>query len=442
MAFAAAPALASGQISLSTAVELALRNSSAVKLAQADVSKAQASLAEVKDAYIPNLTLGSTVGASVGFPTGQPSIANASMQSLVWNSQQREYIRSAHAGLEASSAALKDAREQAALDTASAYIELDTVSQESAIAHDQSAFTARLVAIETQRTDAGVDPLSDLLQARLTAAQLNLKLLHLQSRAKTLVAQLVSLTGLPAASIIPDHASIPEIPAVTADTTPVLPAAVSSAQILATSKQFQAKGDQLAASWRPQVSFGAQYNLDSDKLNNYATYYRNFTPNNVSFGFSILVPIFDFTVRAKARQTAADALRATVEAEQARRQNDVQIASLAGSIRELDTLAEIATLKQQISTEQLKAIESQLQYGNGSGVEPGAAPQLSPKAEQLSRIDEGQKSIDAIDAGFDLAKARLNLLRALGHMDDWLHLLPAPTQTQVQTQVQTPGNHP
>jgi len=27
---------------------------------------------------------------------------------------------------------------------------------------------------------------------------------------------------------------------------------------------------------------------------------------------------------------------------------------------------------------------------------------------------------EALDASLDLAKARLNLLRALGHMDDWL----------------------
>jgi hypothetical protein len=52
-------------------------------------------------------------------------------------------------------------------------------------------------------------------------------------------------------------------------------------------------------------------------------------------------------------------------------------------------------------------------------------PQLSPKAEQLARIDERQKFQDAQDAGFDLAKARLSLLRALGHMEDWLGELHA-----------------
>jgi hypothetical protein len=63
---------------------------------------------------------------------------------------------------------------------------------------------------------------------------------------------------------------------------------------------------------------------------------------------------------------------------------------------------------------------AQLELGNGSESGPAAQPQLTPKAEQLARIDERQKYEDALDAGLDLAKARLSLLRALGHMQDWL----------------------
>ena len=85
--------------------------------------------------------------------------------------------------------------------------------------------------------------------------------------------------------------------------------------------------------------------------------------------------------------------------------------------------AEVARLKQQIATNQLKTVHVQLEFGNGSGSAPGQPPQMAPKAEQLALIDESQKAEDALDAGLELAKARLNLLRALGHMDDWLHEL-------------------
>jgi outer membrane protein TolC len=416
------PATGQAQVSLATVVDLAQRNSSAVKLAEADVQKATATLAQTHDAYIPNFVIGTNAGYSHGFPTGQPSVGNASMQSLVLSYSQRQYIKAARAGLEAANLSLKDAREQVALDASTTYIELDTVNRELEAAHQQESFTASLLQIEQQRAEAGVDSDLDLLQTRLKVAELKLQRLHLETRAATLAKQLAVLTGLPLGSILPDHSSIPEIPAVTADKTPQSLPGIDAASDLARSKQFQAKGDDLA--WRrPLVGFGAVYNYDSNELNNYKTYYVHTTPNNVSFGFQFTIPFFDFALRAKARETAAEALRATVEVEQAQRQNDVQIATLTGSLRELDALAEVASLKQQIADTQLKAVLAQLEVGNGAASGPNSTPQTTPKAEQLARIDERQKYEDTLDASLELAKARLSLLRALGHMDDWLHEL-------------------
>jgi outer membrane protein TolC len=424
LALATAPALLPAQVSLATVVDLAQRNSSAVKLAEADVQKAQAALAQTQDAYIPNFVIGSNVGYSHGFPTGQPSVGSATMQSLVLSYSQRQYTKAARAGVDAANLSLKDTREQVALDASTTYVEMDTVDREVAAARQQETFAGDLVRIEEQRTEAGVDSDLDLLQTRLKVAQLKLQRLHLETRAATLAKQLVVLTGMPVGSILPDHASIPEIPSVTADEAPRSLPGIDAAGALARSKQFQAKGDDL--SWRrPQIGFGAVYNYDSNELNSYTTYYNNFTPNNVSFGLQVTLPFFDFVLRAKAKQTTAEALRATVEAEQAKQQNDVQIASLTGSLRELDAIAEVASLKQQIADEQLKTVLTQLELGNGAETGPGAQPQLTPKAEQLARIDERQKYEDALDASLDLSKARLNLLRALGHMQDWLNELHA-----------------
>jgi outer membrane protein TolC len=417
-----APAAAVAQVSLSTVVDLAQRNSTAVRIAQADLMKAQAALAQTQDAYIPNFQIGSTIGYSHGFPTGQPSVGSASMQSLVFSYSQRQYVKAARAGIDAANLSLKDAREQVALDASTTYIELDTVNRELAAAQQQDTFTADLVRIEQQRNEAGVDSDIDLLQARLTAAKLKLARLHLETRAATLAKQLAVLTGMPVGSILPDHASIPEIPAITADEAPHSLSGTEAAGALARSKQLQAKGDDLL--WkRPQIGFGAVYNYDSNELNNYSTYYLHTTPNNVSFGLQITVPFFDFSLRAKAKQTAAEALRATVESEEARHQNDVQIATLTGSLRELDAQAEVASLKQQIADAQLKAVLTQLESGNGAAAGPNAQPQPTPKAEQLARIDERQKYQDALDASLGLAKVRLGLLRALGHMEDWLNEL-------------------
>jgi outer membrane protein TolC len=431
LGLAMVPALLPAQVSLTTVVDLAQRNSSAVKLAQADVQKAQAALSQTKDVYIPSLMLGSGLPAvpSVGFMGGVPSILNGTVQSLVFSIPQHSYISSARAALQAATLSLKNAREQVALDASTAYLELDAVNHELEAAHQQETFAGRLVTIEQERAEAGVDPLSDLLQAQLTTAELKLKRLHLETRAATLSKQLATLTGLPTGSITPDHASIPEIPQVKADEGRSSIAIVDAAQMLALSKQKQAKGDSKYA-FLPQISFAAEYLRSTGILNDAASYYSrtrlNGLPvNNFSSGFQIQVPLFDWGHRAKARESAADALKATVEAEQAQRQSEVQIARLTGSLRELDTLAEIASLKQQIAKEQLQAVLAQLELGNGASAGPGAPPQLTPKAEQLARIDERQKFQDTQDASLDLAKARLGLLRALGHMEDWLRELHA-----------------
>ena len=417
-------AQAGAQVSLSTVVDMAQKNSSAVKLADADLKKAEAALAQTQDAYIPNFVIASNIGYSHGYPTGQPSVGSATMQSLVFSYSQRQYARAARAGVDAANLGLKEAREQIALEVSSTYIELDTVNRELAAARQQETYTTALLNIEQQRAEAGVDSDLDLLQVRLKGAQLKLQKLHLETRAATLARQLAVETGLPDGSVIPDHGSIPEIPAVSAGEARHTLAGVDAANELARSKSLQARGDDLT--WRrPQIGFGAVYNYDSNEFNNYAQFYQphTFTPNNVSFGLFVQLPFFDFSLRAKAKVTAAEALRSKVEAEQAQRQNDVQIVTLGGNLRELDAQAEVADLQQQIAAAQLKTVMAQMESGNGASTGPNATPQTSPKTEQLALIDERQKYQDALDASLALSKARLGLLRALGHMEDWLNEL-------------------
>lgn len=427
LCLAALPCGLAAQVSLRTVVELAQRNSSAVKIADADVAKAQALKSETKDAIIPALSVSTGIPAfpEVGFTGQPPSLWSATVQSLMYSIPQRHYIDAAGAALRAASARLKDAKDQVALDASTAYIEYDTVNQELAAVQQQQSDADRLSQIEQQRVEAGVDPLSELLQAKLTAANLRLSRIHLEVRAANAAKQLSVLTGLPVGSITPDHASIPEIPKVTGDEPAHRISGIEASRLLAVSKDEVAKGDE-KSSYLPQLSFFAQYNRNTTVLNNVNYYFAHPLPTNNFFsGFNIQVPVFDLGHRAKARESAADALRAKVEAEQAERQNDLQIAELTGNLRELDAQAEVASLKQQIAAEQLKSVQTELQHGNGAAGVPGGPAQMSPKAAQLASIDERQKYVDSMEAGLDLTKARLGLLRALGHMQDWLNELQA-----------------
>ena len=395
------------QVSLRTVVELAQRNSSAVRLAEADVKKAQAALAQTQDAYIPNFVIGSQVGYSHGFPTGQPSVGSATMQSLVLSYSQRQYTKAARAGIDAANLSLKDASEQVALDASTTYIELDTVNRELAAARQQQSLRRRPGRDRSSNAPRRAStPISTCCRPASKPPSSSCKRLHLETRAATLAKQLAVLTGLPVGSILPDHASIPEIPAVTADEAPRSLPGIDAASCPRALQAVPGQGRRSCMAPAPDRIRG-RLQLRLQRAEQLQHLLQNFTPNNVSFGLQITVPFFDFALRAKAKVTAAEALRATVEAEQAQRQNDVQIATFTGSLRELDAQAEIASLKQQIADEQLKTVLAQLELGNGAGTGPGAQPQVTPKAEQLARIDERQKFEDALDAGLDLSKARL-----------------------------------
>jgi hypothetical protein len=94
------------------------------------------------------------------------------------------------------------------------------------------------------------------------------------------------LAGLPTGSITPDHASIPEIPAVKADTGRSVIAGIESAQMFARSKQQMARaaGENM---WLPQISFGAEYLRSTQILNDADHYYAHNIPTN-NFRFRCL----------------------------------------------------------------------------------------------------------------------------------------------------------
>ena len=123
---ASAVAPARAQISFTTAVGLALKSNPKILAAQADVDKTLAAVQQLRDAYIPNVVGGSGLGPpSYGFPLGQPSIFNITSQSLVFSYSQRDYLRAAHASLDAATLNLKDIRESVAEDTIVTYLALD-----------------------------------------------------------------------------------------------------------------------------------------------------------------------------------------------------------------------------------------------------------------------------------------------------------------------------
>ena len=426
-AFALVVTPAVAQISFTTAVDLALRNSQKVQMAEADAAKAQAVLEQAKDVYIPTLSGGSGLGWSYGFPLGQPSVFNFTSQSLLFSFSQKDYIRAAEASLNAADLALRDARQAVAEDAAVTYLALDHDQQRQAVLGEQTGFAAKLVSIVQNRLDAGQDTPIDLTTAKLSAAQIRLARLRAEDESAADQAHLARLTGLPAQGLTVIPSSIPEIATQTEDTVgeaPLTSPGVESAYAIAKAKQQTAFGDSRYL-WRPQVYFVAQYSLFA-KFNNYDQFYRNFQYNNAGIGVDIRLPIFDRVQRAKAHESAADAVRAQHEADAARDQFFEGRLKLRHVTAELAARTEVAVLDQQLAQQQLAVMEVQLTSGTGNP----SGPPMTPKDEQLSRIAERDKFLAVLDAEFQVRQAQINLMRQTGELEPWLK---AAAQSQPPT---------
>ena len=406
-------------ISFYAVVDLALRNSTQVRISAADVQHAEAGVMESVNAYKPSFSVGSSLGYSYGFPVGQPSIYSVAANSLAYSFSQPDYIRSARAALVAAQLQLKDTRQQVILDTALDYIELSTIDQQMTALDQETGFVQKLVEIETERVDAGLDTKVELTQARLTGAQVALRRLHLVDQADLLRARLAHLTGLKAEDIISESQTIPGAPEISEPVGIEDNSAIKAAYASAKSKLYTAFGDDRQDN-RPTFAFGLEYNRYA-KFNNYNEYYLRFQHNNFNVGVQINLPLFDATRKAKAKGSGAEAAHATAQAEQVRDQTNEQVLQLRKNITELNAQEQVAELQNELSQDQLDAITTQLKLG--SPVE--GAPGPLPKDEQGARIRERNQSVDLLQTRFQLVQARLSLLRTVGRIEDWAKTVPA-----------------
>jgi outer membrane protein TolC len=439
--FSASTLQAPAQISLATAVDLALRTNPRVLGAHDDVAKARAQLAETHDVYVPSITAGSGAGQAYGYSPYPPTLFTVNSGSLVYNPSQKSYIRSAQTGLDAAQLALDDVRELVAQDTALAFVALDHDQQRDQVIRQQAAYADGLVQIVQQRLDGGQDTQINLTQAKLTAAQFRLNSLRAQDEIANDRNHLALLIGLPSAALNTDgvfpSTALPAESTVDPDAHGYATAAVAAAFANAEARRQQALGD-ARFRYRPQISLVAQYNFYATYTNSFAQLDRfnkssgngNIDASEGAFGIQVNFPLLDKSRAAKARESAADASKALHDAQNG------QIDALDGQSRTRHTLAElqvqveVATLQQQLSQQQLDVLHLQLENGTGNNY----GPQMSPKDEQNARIAERDKYLGVIDANFQMRQAKIQLLRQTGELELWL-------ESSVTTQQPSPSGN-
>jgi len=433
----AACSCASAQISLSTAVDLALHNDPKVKLAQADLDKAQSAVSETHDAYVPSAGINAGYGQSTGVPLSVPIVFSFASQSLLFNFSQKDYVRAAELGLKAAKLSMKEVHDQVAEDAIVTYLNLDHAHNRQAAIDDEYSHATRLVQIVQQRLEAGDDTNIELLKAKRTAAQLHLQKLQAEDDIAVLTEHLARMIGFPGNPVATDSSSVPPLPALstlTADTTSSF--GIQASFTTARSKQETAFGD---ARWllRPQFSLALNYAYVDTGPTDYIAYYPGFAGKSreaASIGIQIQIPLYDRARQDRAHGAAADAAHARAEAQNQRNQFLEGRFKLLHSAAELADRNEVAQDDRDLAQAELDAVLAQL---TSASAETGQ-PQLTPKDEQNARLQERARYVDLLNAQFELQQAQVNLMRQTGRLDDWLNTIPRnPTAVSI-----APVSHP
>ena len=419
-------------IPLRRVVELALSHATGGAIAAADEQRAAANVRDLRNSYIPQITLGAGLGPpSYGFPLsieGQPpSLFNVNAQSALINPSLREFLRAAKVEANVASLKTKDERNQIIQDAALSYAELAKWEQRLARLQETQADANKMEAAVAQRVKEGVDNEIDGAKARLSAARVRLRIAEAQGAADVLREHLSKLTGLAAGSIQTDPDSIPSAPAAVtsenvpkaaADSSPATQAAVAQAR----AQYLRAQGEHKAL-W-PSFDFAAQYALLS-QFSNFQNYYipskpcivggvsvlcttNSFQQNNASVGVSIRFPILNFSQRARAQAADADALKASKQAEAAKNQVSEQTLRLQRTVAQLQAAHDVAELEAEIAQKTLTAVQTRIDAGTAN---------LHDLDEARSQVSE--RFITLQDVTFELQRAHLGLLRSTGDLERW-----------------------
>jgi outer membrane protein TolC len=409
--------LAAEQLPLKHAVELALAHSTTMEASHIDEQRAFASYHEVRNQYLPQLTVGSGLGKSWGYPLSlegsAPSIVNTTAQSAVFNPALRDFVRAAKTEWQESTIQTKDQRGQVIQDTVLCYTELS--KWEALMSHLTHDYEEALKMEQTvnQRILAGVDNPLIRNQARLNAARVYLHIAQAQGAMDVLRNRLSHLTGLPAAAIETVPESIPALPEVNQEDNLAAKAAqdnplIQIADSHVTALDFRARGEHRAM-W-PTLDFAAQYALLAT-FNNYQQFFQphSFQQNNATVGVEIRFPFLNPSQRAHAQAADAAALHAKKDAEATKNQVSEQTLKLQRSVAQLAAAQQVVDLEYQIAKSDLDAVQVRVDAGSAT---------LHDLDDARNQANERYDALQ--DTNFELQRARISLLRATGELEDWV----------------------
>jgi outer membrane protein TolC len=401
------------------AIDLALQHSGVMGIAAASQLRSRKAYEEVKNHYLPQLTAGSGLGYSYGFPLtlegSAPSVFNFTSTQSLFNLSLKQFLKAARIDWNAASFDVQDKRAEVILDTALSYAQLVNLAGKIATLAEAQKAADKAQFVTEQRLNEGVDSKLDLTKAQLTAARIRLRIADAQGQQDVLREHLAKLTGLTTAEIQPDPESMPALPLISQEDNLAARAASSSpvvklAEQRAEAAAARAKGEHRAT--LPFADLASQYAYLA-RYNNYDQYFLKYSSNNLAAGLNIKFPFYNPVQKSRAAQADADTVVARKQADLTRNQVSEDTLKLQRSLRQLQAARDVSKLEWQVSQGDLESARARLQTGNAN-----------TRDLQMAELDVNDRYAAYLDADFELTRAELQLLRLTGELENWA--VPAP----------------
>ena len=397
-----------------TAIELAIRNSAATGIARADAQRARANYLQTRDLFLPQVTVGSGLAFSYGFPLSlegsAPSIIDLNAQQFLFNAAQRDFMKAAKGDVSTTEAQNADRRNDVIMETALDYIQLDLLQSSIGVQREQQQLAGKYEDVVNQRVQAGLDAPLEVTRARLASARTRLQMAETQAAIDQLRLRLSQLTGLPQSAIQTSTESIPELPAVSQDDDLGAQArqnnsAVKIAEEVAKTKFFRAKGEE--KQFYPAVDLVGHFAVLA-RYNNYDQFFLKFQRENATLGVAIRFPFFNPAQRAAAQSAKADAMKAQKEAQNLKEQVSTETLKLQRAVQQLSASRDVFKLEHQLAEADVETTHEKIQAGTAT-----------LKDEQSARITEHERYAAYLNSSFDLNKVQVQLLRQIGQLESW-----------------------
>ena len=405
---------ATNPVTFRQAVELALQHSGVMGIAAVNQWRSHKAYLEARDHYLPQLTVGSGLGYSYGFPLtlegSAPSVVNFTSTQSLFNLSLRQFIKAAKIQWKAQSFDVEDKKSAVILDVALSYEQLESVGSKIEALNKAHEAATKALFISQQRLKEGVDSQLDLTKSQLVEARIRLRIADAEGQQDVLREHLSKLIGIPASEIAVVPGSVPELPLISQEDNYSARAVANSpivhlAEQKAVAADANAKGEHRAL--LPFADLASQYAYLA-RFNNYDLYFLRYSANNLAAGLNVKFPFLNNVQKDHAKQADADAIIAHKQADLTKNQVAEDALKLQRSVRQLEAARDVAKLDWQVSQGELDAIGPRIQTG-----------QANLRDQQNAELDANDKRAAYLDAEYELARAELQLLRITGELENW-----------------------